>query len=482
MTGVKCNITSAYHPQSNGQDERFNQTLQRQLLKFVSEEQNDWDLYLDSIAFSYRVSRQDSTKASPFYLVYGRQARLPIELNIKPEEGEPAAEPSTSSDLKFDEYISDMIKIRRRALENIQAAQERQKGYYDAKHGKDKSKYQVGELVLVKNSKKLSRKGSKMEPNWHGPYRIHEILGKGTFKLCHVDDSKKVLAQIFNMTRLKLYHQRDEDAPPADDEDIPPANPPMNDSPVNTGAPTTDPTDPPINAGAPTTDPPVNTGGPTTDPTNPPINAGAPTTDPTVNAGAPTTDPPVNNTDTGDTLPSVTCSCKTRCATRKCPCKREHRACSEYCHPGRACINTSQLAERKADKSCEIDLTKEPDMPTNQVDPETWTCVGSVKLTVGDKETLKSNSWLCDRLISAAQQLLHKQHPHIGGLQDPILQRANTFEPQTGEFVQCLNVRISVAATKFPGDRISCDTGLGRTSRTGDAASAGSVCCYMGEV
>ena len=168
MTGVKCNITSAYHPQSKGQDERFNQTLQRQLLKFVSEEQNDWDLYLDSIAFSYRVSRQDSTKASPFYLVYGRQARLPIELNIKPEEGEPAAEPSTSSDLKFDEYISDMIKIRRRALENIQAAQERQKGYYDAKHGKDKSKYQVGELVLVKNSKKLSRKGSKMEPNWHG--------------------------------------------------------------------------------------------------------------------------------------------------------------------------------------------------------------------------------------------------------------------------------------------------------------------------
>ena len=103
MAGVKCNITSAYHPQSNGQDERFNQTLQRQLLKFVSEEQNDWDLYLDSITFSYRVSRQDSTKASPFYLVYGRQARLPIELNMNPEVGEPAPEPSTSSDLTFDE-------------------------------------------------------------------------------------------------------------------------------------------------------------------------------------------------------------------------------------------------------------------------------------------------------------------------------------------------------------------------------------------
>ena len=39
FTGVQCNLTSAYHPQSNGLDERFNQTLQRQLLKFVDSEQ-----------------------------------------------------------------------------------------------------------------------------------------------------------------------------------------------------------------------------------------------------------------------------------------------------------------------------------------------------------------------------------------------------------------------------------------------------------
>lgn len=90
---------------------------------------------------SYQVSRQDSTKASPFYLVYGQEASLPIVLNMNPEEGEPAPEPSTSSDLTFDEYISHMIAIRRRALEIIQAAQERQKGYYEAKNGKGKSKH-----------------------------------------------------------------------------------------------------------------------------------------------------------------------------------------------------------------------------------------------------------------------------------------------------------------------------------------------------
>ena len=73
FTGVQCNLTSAYHPQSNGLDERFNQTLQRQLKKFVDSEQKNWDQYLDAILFSY----------SPF-LVYGRHPHLPIEFNMRP--------------------------------------------------------------------------------------------------------------------------------------------------------------------------------------------------------------------------------------------------------------------------------------------------------------------------------------------------------------------------------------------------------------
>ena len=84
LMGAKCNLTSAYNPQSNGLDERFNQALQRQLLKYISKEQTQWDLYLDSILFSYHVSWQDSTQHSPFYLVYGRNAKLPIEFDSVP--------------------------------------------------------------------------------------------------------------------------------------------------------------------------------------------------------------------------------------------------------------------------------------------------------------------------------------------------------------------------------------------------------------
>ena len=63
LTGVQCNLTSAYHPQSNGLDERFNQTLQRQLLKFIDTEQTDWDLYLKrNIMMQNTAKIRSSTK------------------------------------------------------------------------------------------------------------------------------------------------------------------------------------------------------------------------------------------------------------------------------------------------------------------------------------------------------------------------------------------------------------------------------------
>ena len=82
LTGVQYIISTAYHPQTNGLDERFNQTLQRGLLKMINDNQNEWDKFLDSVLFAYRTSKQASTKFSPFFLLYGREPRLPVDLII----------------------------------------------------------------------------------------------------------------------------------------------------------------------------------------------------------------------------------------------------------------------------------------------------------------------------------------------------------------------------------------------------------------
>ena len=86
ITGVKHIISLAYHPQTNGLVERFNQTVQRSLLKMVKENENEWETYLESVLFAYRTSKQASTKYSPFYLLYGREPRLPVDLIIEEKE------------------------------------------------------------------------------------------------------------------------------------------------------------------------------------------------------------------------------------------------------------------------------------------------------------------------------------------------------------------------------------------------------------
>ena len=76
LTGIKHKVTSAYHPQCNGLVERCNQTLQRPLLKLVSEKQNDWDMLLDEVLFAYRISVHKSTDVTPFELMFCRYVDL----------------------------------------------------------------------------------------------------------------------------------------------------------------------------------------------------------------------------------------------------------------------------------------------------------------------------------------------------------------------------------------------------------------------
>lgn len=94
LTGVKQRITSAYHPQANGLTERNNRTIQSSLLRVLSVNQDEWVKALPGVLFAYRTSVQKSTGYTPFFLMYGRQAKLPIEcesLEVTESDDTPAA-------------------------------------------------------------------------------------------------------------------------------------------------------------------------------------------------------------------------------------------------------------------------------------------------------------------------------------------------------------------------------------------------------
>ena len=133
LTGVKHRISKAYHPQTNGLTERFNRTLQEAVVKQVVTDQKDWDELLDGILFAYRTNVHESTNCTPFSIMYGIEARLPVEM-------EQTVHTDTEADnhMNLEDKIAKMQEVRKsihqKASNNIKTSQARQKKYFDFRH------------------------------------------------------------------------------------------------------------------------------------------------------------------------------------------------------------------------------------------------------------------------------------------------------------------------------------------------------------
>ena len=84
--GIHQINTTAYHPQKDGLVERFHCTLSTMLAKTARKGDHDWDKQLVYVLFAYHASEQQSTQESPFFLLYGRDPRLPIVPALSPRK------------------------------------------------------------------------------------------------------------------------------------------------------------------------------------------------------------------------------------------------------------------------------------------------------------------------------------------------------------------------------------------------------------
>ena len=169
LLGIKKVNTSAYHPQSDGLVERFNRTLTDMLAKTVDQSGRDWDKRIPYVLYAYRTSVQESTKESPFFLLYGRDGRLPTEAAL--------TQPRTCYQVDIDDFKTDLVCNLSEAWElarhNISQSQKKQKQHYDK--GTRPKDYHVGDRVFVHMPGDVQGKAWKFARPFHGPYRILEL-------------------------------------------------------------------------------------------------------------------------------------------------------------------------------------------------------------------------------------------------------------------------------------------------------------------
>ncbi|MCG7879415.1 MAG: RNase H-like domain-containing protein, partial [Candidatus Thiodiazotropha endolucinida] len=161
-------LTSVYHPQSNAKVERFHRTLHDILAKMVADNQQSWDLYLCQSLAAIRFNVSESSKFSPYYLLYNRDVVLPVDNILQPRRkylGEDFHE------VALQEQHRAFVHVRN----YLQQAKKRQAKYAD-KNTKE-VELKVGDPVYYQNKQRKGKLGQKWKPY----YRIIEKTGPVSF-------------------------------------------------------------------------------------------------------------------------------------------------------------------------------------------------------------------------------------------------------------------------------------------------------------
>ncbi|GKC62697.1 putative reverse transcriptase domain-containing protein [Tanacetum coccineum] len=204
--GTSLDMSTAYHPQTDGQSERTIQTLEDMLRACAIDFGKGWVNHLPLVEFSYNNSYHASIKAAPFEALYGRKCRSPV---CWAEVGEVQL---TGPEI-VQETTEKIVQIKQR----MQAARDRQKSYADLK--RKPMEFQVGDKVMLKVSpwKGVVRFGKrgKLNPRYVGPFKVLEKVGSVAYKLELPEELSRV-HNTFHVSNLKKCHADEPLAVPLD--------------------------------------------------------------------------------------------------------------------------------------------------------------------------------------------------------------------------------------------------------------------------
>jgi hypothetical protein len=195
MIGTQILLSSAYHPQTDGQTEQVNQCLEMYLRCVVHEDPKQWKSWLSQAEFWYNSSHHSSLDCSPFRTVYGHEPNLGLT---------PAVTSATHASVE--ETINELQQQAQVLKEHLAKAQNEMKMMAN-KH-KHHQEYQVGERVLLKlqpyaRSSLVNRPFPKLAFKYFGPFHVLERIGKAAYKLDLPEEAR--IHPVFHVSQLKPF-------------------------------------------------------------------------------------------------------------------------------------------------------------------------------------------------------------------------------------------------------------------------------------
>ena len=192
---VEKTRTTPYHPHGNGQVEIFNRVNADTFSEYCAEKPQEWDMYLPFITFVYNTTVHRTIGATPYSMVFGREAQYPIDLFVPKPRGDPR--------LKLGENAEDLnerlYEIHREAQLTMGSEQRRQREYFIRKvHGEP---FKEGDLVWLFEHHKA--KSGKFYLPWHGRFEVLSRLSEVTYMICKRGNKEK--RQKVHFSRLKPH-------------------------------------------------------------------------------------------------------------------------------------------------------------------------------------------------------------------------------------------------------------------------------------
>jgi len=175
--GIKQVFASVEHPQTNGQVESANRVLLRGLKRRLDKAKGTWAEEVPRIVWAYHTTPQSTTKETPFSLVYGSDAMIPVEIQENSPRFQNFVVEESNEERKVNLDLLDEVreeaKIKAEALKRTVE--------YKNNSKLRPRQFQVADLVMRKAHPYQLE--NKLSSKWTGPFRITEALGNGAYRL-----------------------------------------------------------------------------------------------------------------------------------------------------------------------------------------------------------------------------------------------------------------------------------------------------------